>query len=134
MRSDDGGAGKLGQFDVAPLPLGVTLVEGGATVAVFSADAELIELCLFDEADQESGRRPLSDGRGAVHRAFVPGPTAGRRYGLRAHGPWRPNEGLRFNPAKLPLDPYARRIVRPPGLTSAMPGVGIAGFDDLVCD
>lgn len=116
-----------------PEPLGVTLRDDGANVAVFSADAERIELCLFGEDGSET-RLVLPDRTGDVHHGFVPGLGAGRLYGFRAHGPWRPQEGLRFNPAKLLIDPYATRLVRPEGLTSAMPGHGIEGLDDLVLD
>jgi glycogen operon protein len=118
----------------APEPLGVTLGEGGANVAVFSAEAELIELCLFDGDGHESGRLALSGRTGDVHHGFVAGLGEGHLYGFRAHGPWRPQEGLRFNPAKLLLDPYATRIARPQGLASAMAGRGIEGFDDLTLD
>src|SRR5882757_8802117 len=116
-----------------PEPLGVTLTEGGANVAVFSADAGRIELCLFDAAGAET-RIALPARTGDVHHGFVPGLAAGQLYGFRAHGPWQPEQGLRFNPAKLLIDPYATRLVRPPGLTSAMPGHGIEGLDDLVLD
>src|SRR5262245_44587830 len=98
-----------------PEPLGVTLSDGGANVAVFSADAERIELCLFDAAGTET-RLALPERTGDVHHGFFSGLAAGQLYGLRAHGPWRPEQGLRFNPAKLLVDPYAIRLIRPAGL------------------
>ena len=118
----------------ASTALGVTLVEGGALVAVQSADADAIEVCLFDGTGAEAERVALDQRRGDIHRGFVPGFLAGQAYGLRAHGPWRPDQGLRFNPAKLLIDPYARAILRPEGLTSAMQGHGVEGFDDLALD
>jgi glycogen operon protein len=117
-----------------PETLGVTVVAGGAEVAVFSADAERIEVCLFDESGAETARVALSERAGDIHHGLVPGMADGQLYGLRAHGPWRPQEGLRFNAAKLLVDPYATCLVRPPGLTSAMASAGAGGFDDLVLD
>lgn len=121
------------QKDEANTPsLGVTLCEGGANIAVYSADADRIEFCLFDEAGRES-RTILATRANNIHHGLVPNVASGQRYGLRAHGPWRPHEGLRFNPAKLLLDPYARRIERPLGLTSAIPNKE-GELDDLLFD
>ncbi len=97
-----------------PGPLGVTLAEGGANVAVFSAHATRIELCLFDAAGEvERERLALPSRTGEVFHGFVPGLASGQRYGLRAHGPWAPEAGHRFDPAKLLVDPYARALDRP---------------------
>ena len=100
-----------------PWPLGATWDGQGLNIAVASSSAQAIELCLFD-----------ADGRRETHRAALPGQTLdvwhgylradahgglgvpGTLYGLRAHGPWRPERGQRFNPRKLLLDPYAREI------------------------
>lgn len=95
-----------------PEPLGVTLRDGGANVAVHST-ADAIDLCLHDETDRETGRIRLPARTGDVHHGFVPGLAPGQRYGLRAHGPWEPRSGRRFNPAKLLVDPYATRLSRP---------------------
>ncbi len=92
-------------------PLGLTLTPAGANVAVFSAHAERIELCLFDDADRET-RIALPARTGDVFHGFIEGVTAGTRYGLRAHGPYAPDAGHRFNPAKLLVDPYARLLDR----------------------
>ena len=98
----------------APEPLGAVPVEGGVNVAVFSAHAEAIEVCLFDESGTtELARLRLPGRTGPVFHGHLPGVTPGTRYGLRAHGPWRPAEGHRFNPAKLLLDPFAAAIDRP---------------------
>ena len=95
-----------------PFPLGVTLEDGGANVAVFSAHAERIELCLFDPTGaHETARLTLPERTDQVFHGFVPGLAQGQIYGLRAHGPWAPERGHRFNPAKLLLDPYARVVI-----------------------
>ena len=99
---------------------GVTLAEGGATIAVASSHATAIELCLFD-GDTER-RIPLTERTGDLWHGVIPGLTPGTRYGLRAHGPWAPEQGHRFNPAKLLLDPYALQIDRPFRLHPAMFG------------
>ncbi|HRW17891.1 MAG TPA: glycogen debranching protein GlgX [Dermatophilaceae bacterium] len=98
--------------DHHPVP-GVTLVDGGAEVCVYAGNAEAVEVCLFDEGDQagESERRVQLTERLYGHWfGHVPGMGVGQRYGLRAHGPWSPQDGLRYNPHKLLLDPYARSI------------------------
>ncbi|MBX9716880.1 MAG: glycogen debranching enzyme GlgX, partial [Burkholderiaceae bacterium] len=94
-----------------PWPLGASVDADGVNVAVFSAHAQALELCLFDATGtQETARLPLLRS-GDIWHGHLPGATAGLVYGLRAHGPWRPDEGHRFNPHKLLLDPYARDIV-----------------------
>jgi glycogen operon protein len=111
----------------SPEPLGLTLVPGGANVAVFSAHATAIELCLFDAAGEaETGRIRLPERTGDVFHGFVPGIAAGRRYGLRAHGPWDPRQGHRFDASKLLVDPYAtaldRRFALHASQSSVQPG------------
>jgi glycogen operon protein len=91
--------------------LGVTFVEDGANVAVFSAHAERIELCLFDaDGTRETARVTLPERTDQVFHGFVADLRPGQVYGFRAHGPWAPEHGHRFNPAKLLLDPYARAV------------------------
>ena len=95
-----------------PFPLGATLERDGANVAVFSDHAERIELCLFDPAGaRETARLALPERTDGVFHGFVPGLAAGQVYGLRGHGPWAPERGHRFNPAKLLLDPHAKALV-----------------------
>ena len=116
----------------SPEPLGVTLARDGANVAVVSAHASAIELCLFDASGtNERACIALPERTGDVFHGFVPGIAAGDRYGLRAHGPYDPRNGHRFNPAKLLVDPYARALDRPFALHAAMFG---AGADDRVPD
>jgi glycogen operon protein len=81
----------------------------GVNVAVFSEHADAVELCLFDEGGAER-RIELGQRDGPVFHGHVRGVAPGTRYGLRAHGPYDPHRGHRFNPAKLLLDPYARAI------------------------
>jgi glycogen debranching enzyme GlgX/4-alpha-glucanotransferase len=97
-----------------PAPLGVTLDAEGINIAVFSAHATAIEICLFDETGEvETDRILLPDRRFDVFHGHVGGIGPGARYGLRAYGPWAPREGHRFNPSKLLIDPYATSLDRP---------------------
>ena len=107
--------------DGAPEPLGLTLDAAGANVAVFSAHAEAVDLCLFD-ADGRETRRRLPARTGAVWHGFAPGIQAGQAYGFRAYGPYAPVTGHRFNPAKLLLDPYARALSAPVAWHEALVG------------
>src|SRR5207249_545683 len=96
-----------------PDPLGVTLRDGGANVAVVSRHGERIHFCLFDErGERETHRFALPERLGDVHYGFISGVGLGARYGLRAEGPWDPAHGHRFDKAKLLVDPYARRLDR----------------------
>jgi glycogen operon protein len=104
-------------------PLGVTPDgAGGANVAVHAPAAERLELCRFDAADREVSRTALPERTGGVWHARLPDLPPGARYGFRAHGPWAPHEGLRFNPAKLLIDPYALALDRVPRLHASMFG------------
>jgi isoamylase len=92
-----------------PGPLGVTFDGIGTNVSVFSEVAEAIEVCLFDEDGGEE-RVELPENDGFCWHGYLPDVGPGQRYGFRVHGPWDPAQGLRCNPAKLLLDPYARAI------------------------
>ena len=97
-----------------PWPLGASLDAGGVNFAVYSSVAEKVELCLFDATGTREIRHLALPGRtDDIWHGFVPGLRAGARYGLRVHGPYDPLAGLRCNPHKLLLDPYARAIDRP---------------------
>ncbi|QYK40084.1 MAG: glycogen debranching protein GlgX [Paracoccaceae bacterium] len=92
-------------------PLGATPQGDGVNFAVASAHAEAIELCLFsDDGRRELARVPLEARDGDVWHVHVDGLMPGARYGYRAHGPYAPEEGHRFNPNKLLIDPYARGL------------------------
>jgi isoamylase len=92
-----------------PAPLGATPRDGGTNFAVASGIAEGVELCLFDGAGAET-RIGLPEYDDGVWHGFLPGTGPGHAYGYRVHGPWDPARGLRCNPAKLLLDPYARAV------------------------
>jgi len=101
-----------------PWPLGVHWDGQGLNIAVSSTTAHAVELCLFDATGKQQTHRTRLPGHTLdVWHGYLraePGSTLGRPgqlYGLRAHGPWRPDRGHRFNPRKLLLDPYARQIV-----------------------
>ena len=92
-----------------PFPLGAHPEAGGVRFAVTSAVADAVEVCLI--ADDGSERRiELTERTFGVWHGLVPGVTPGQRYGYRVHGPYDPSRGLRCNPAKLLVDPYAYRI------------------------
>ena len=122
-----------------PEPRGVTPVGNGVNVAVFSAYAETVEFCLFDEAGAvEIARLRLPERTGDVHHGHIGGVALGAKYGLRASGPYDPHAGHRFNPAKLLLDPYALAIDRPfapaPSLFGFEPGTGHPDTTDSAAD
>ena len=101
-----------------PSPLGLLWDGQGLNIAVASTQAQAIELCLFDASGRfETHRGRLPASTLDVWHGYLrcpPGSTLGapgQLYGLRAHGPWRPERGQRFNPRKLLLDPRARQIV-----------------------
>jgi len=93
----------------APYPLGASYDGEGTNFSVFSSVADAVELCLFDEEGRET-RLELPEMTGHSWHGYVPGIGPGQRYGYRVHGPWHPAAGLRCNPNKLLLDPYARAI------------------------
>ncbi len=93
-----------------PNPLGATFDGYGTNFSVFSEVAEKIELCIFHARGREE-RIPLPEVTGFVWHGYAPDVAPGTRYGYRVHGPYRPAEGLRCNPHKLLLDPYAMTVV-----------------------
>src|SRR3954453_18996308 len=90
-------------------PLGATYDGVGTNFAIFSEVAERVELCLFDERGRET-RVDLPEVDAFVWHGFIPGLHPGQRYGFRVHGPYDPSKGLRCNPNKLLLDPYAKAV------------------------
>jgi len=95
-----------------PFPMGATWDGGGTNFSIFSENATKVELCLFDEDDNEE-RIPLNEVTAFNWHGYLPLVAPGQRYAFRVHGPYEPERGHRFNPAKLLLDPYAKSIEGP---------------------
>jgi len=94
-----------------PYPLGATFDGFGVNFAIFSAHAERVELCLFDRSGRrELERVVLPEFTDEIWHGYLPDAGPGQLYGYRVHGPYRPHEGHRFNPAKLLIDPYAKAL------------------------
>jgi len=93
-------------------PLGATWDGSGTNFSLFSEHAERVELCLFNGDDDEQ-RVELTERTAHTWHGYLPGIGPGQRYGYRVHGPYDPENGHRFNPAKLLLDPYAKSIDGP---------------------
>lgn len=95
-----------------PYPLGATWDGSGVNIAVFSAHAEKLEVCLFDNRGRrEIERVALPEYTHEVWHGYFPDMRPGQVYGLRAHGPYDPPNGHRFNPHKLLIDPYAKFLL-----------------------
>jgi isoamylase len=93
-----------------PFPLGATYDGAGTNFSLFSETAERVELCLFDEAGDET-RLALPEMTAFCWHGYLPGVGPGQNYGFRVSGPYEPAQGLRCNPAKLLIDPYAKALV-----------------------
>jgi glycogen operon protein len=95
-----------------PNPLGPTWDGMGTNFALFSAHAEKVELCLFDDSgDKETARVVLPEYTHEVWHGYLPDVRPGQRYGYRVYGPYDPDSGHRFNANKLLIDPYAKALV-----------------------
>ncbi len=95
-----------------PFPLGPVWDGRGTNFSMFSENAERVELCLFDGDDHEE-RLAMTERTAFNWHCYVPGVGPGQRYGYRVHGPYAPQNGARFNAAKLLIDPYAKAIEGP---------------------
>ncbi|WP_263145806.1 glycogen debranching protein GlgX [Pseudomonas sp. RIT-PI-AD] len=95
-----------------PYPLGATWDGLGVNFAIFSAHATKVELCLFDKTGEvELERIELPEYTDEIWHGYLPDAHPGQVYGYRVHGPYKPEEGHRFNPNKLLIDPYAKQLV-----------------------
>jgi isoamylase len=92
-----------------PFPQGSTWDGHGTNFSLFSENAERVELCLIDE-DGSERRYDVRDTTAFQYHIYLDGVGPGQRYGYRVYGPWAPEQGMRFNPAKLLIDPYAKAI------------------------
>lgn len=104
----------LPSFDLRaarPDTMGANYDGEGTNFALFSENATRVELCLYSPDGQtEIARLDLPESQGGIWFGYLPGVGPGQVYGYRVHGPWAPQDGHRFNPAKLLLDPYAREL------------------------
>ncbi len=93
-----------------PFPLGSTCNGTGTNFALFAEHAETVELCFYNQEELEEERITLSQKTNHIFHVYFEGILPGQRYGYRVHGPYQPENGFRFNPQKLLLDPYAKAI------------------------
>lgn len=93
-----------------PYPLGSVYDEKGVNFALFSENATSVDLCLFNEQEQETHRIPIKWRTHSQWHIYLPGIKPGQRYGYRVYGPYDPEAGHRFNPSKLLIDPYAKAL------------------------
>jgi isoamylase len=96
----------------SPIPLGASWDGEGVNFAIYSENATKVELCLFDPDDPgyETQRFNLEEIEGNIWHVYLKGAKPGTLYGYRVSGPYEPSTGLRFNPAKLLIDPYAKAV------------------------
>src|SRR5690606_4259756 len=95
-----------------PYPLGATWDGLGVNFALFSAHATCVELCLFDDkGTTELERIELPEYTNEIWHGYLPDAHPGLIYGYRVHGPYEPENGHRFNPNKLLIDPYSKQLV-----------------------
>lgn len=94
----------------SPYPLGATWDGSGVNFAIFSEHGDAVDLCLFDGDGGNEVRVRLVEQTDLVWHCYLPDARPGQRYGYRVHGRYAPGEGHRFNPTKLLIDPYAKRI------------------------
>lgn len=117
-----------------PYPLGATWDGAGTNFALYSHSGTAVDLCLFDEQGHEE-RIPLQEQTNFVWHCYLPAALPGQLYGYRVHGPYEPKRGMRFNPAKLLLDPYARAVSGEVNWKAPLFGYQLGHPDaDLSCD
>ncbi len=119
-----------------PYPLGATWNGKGVNFALYSENATKVELCLYNspDDDKESERITLVEHTDMVWHCYLPDVRPGQVYGYRVHGPYEPEQGHRFNPNKLLLDPYAKALARPTPfrVTSSTARRGISRLANLI--
>ncbi|MGB0124571.1 MAG: glycogen debranching protein GlgX [Silvibacterium sp.] len=118
-----------------PYPLGAKWDGTGVNFAIYSENATGVELCLFNESGEQTEQIFLRETTAFVWHGYIPGLQAGQLYGYRVHGPWDPERGFRFNPAKLLVDPYAQAVSGITDWSQPIFGYQFGGDDaDLHCD
>ena len=93
-----------------PFPLGATVYKKGVNFALYSENATGVELCLFNADNSPGERIRMTEKTDLIWHVFIEGLKPGQLYGYRVDGPYEPENGHRFNPNKLLLDPYAKAI------------------------
>jgi glycogen operon protein len=118
-----------------PHPLGATWDGKGTNFAVFSEHATKVEVCFFDESgENEVDRQELPEYTNQIWHGYIPNVRPGTRYGLRVYGPYEPENGHRFNPNKLLLDPYACAHIGEIQWNPALFGYQMESGDDTTFD
>ncbi|MDA2919816.1 glycogen debranching protein GlgX [Desulfobacterota bacterium AH_259_B03_O07] len=115
-----------------PYPLGATWDGAGVNFALFSENATKVELCLFgtQKGEKETARIAITEQTDQIWHIYLPEVRPGQLYGYRVHGPYDPNNGHRFNPNKLLLDPYAKSIAGTIQWSDALFGYEMGNPDD----
>ena len=133
---DEPGAGGYATYPGNPYPLGATWDGSGVNFALFSENAEAVELCIFDQpyGATETARLKLEERTGHVWHVYLPDARPGVIYGWRVYGPFDPAGGHRFNPNKLLLDPYAKATSGPVAWSPTLFGHRVEDNDHLVMD
>ena len=117
-----------------PQPLGATPTSKGTNFALFSENATAVSVCFFDEAGRQTDCIALRERTAFVWHGFVRNIRVGQRYGYRVEGPWDPEKGLRFNPSKLLVDPYAKALTGNVDWKAPIFPYDVSTGDDLVRD
>ena len=118
-----------------PHPIGATWDGRGTNFALFSANATMVEICIFNrQGDREVERVALPEYTNQIFHGYLPDIGPGTFYGYRVHGPYEPASGHRFNPNKLLLDPYARAHAGHLTWNPALFGYHMESEDDLTFD
>jgi isoamylase len=117
-----------------PYPLGATSSSKGTNFAVFSEGATRVDLCLFDAVGKQTDCLTLRERTAHVWHGLLCDIKPGQLYGYRVHGPWEPEKGRRFNPAKLLIDPYAKAISGKVDWKAPIFGHDAASGNDLKID
>ncbi len=113
MSADDSPYDRAHQTAGSPFPRGANWDGKGVNFSLFSETSESVELCLFDADGTNEERIRIRERTSGAWHIYIPNLEPGQLYGYRVYGPYVPESGLRFNPNKLLLDPYAKAIGRP---------------------
>jgi isoamylase len=113
-----------------PYPQGATWDGTGVNFSIYSEGATAVELCLFDEPAAPARRTiPIRESTAHIWHCYLPGIPIGQLYGFRVHGPYEPDKGLRFNPAKLLIDPYSKALAGKVDWNAAVFGYALGNPD-----